>query len=253
MSNFNSVFKGNTTLENQLYHTVNLSYYKFSLFRNLNLHLNTSFNKKVEQFKNVTLLQGIDQYSTPIMLNLPEHIWSVNGLISKKINKIRYKLQGHFRYNDFYQILNNETHLNESKTVSTTVSAETFFKKFPNIEIGYKKDFNAYKSFNTTNNFENNNVFVNAQYDFLNDFIFKADYAFDNYHNISSNTKHTFDTANASLFYQLENSPWGFEINATNLFNTRFKQQNSFNSFLISDIKTYILPRIIMFKVAYKL
>ncbi|MCH7524571.1 MAG: hypothetical protein IIC74_06070, partial [Bacteroidetes bacterium] len=50
-----------------------------------------------------------------------------------------------------------------------------------------------------------------------------------------------------------EDSAWGFEITATNIFNTTFKEQNSFNSFLISDTKTFILPRIIMFKIAYKL
>ncbi|WP_223266342.1 carboxypeptidase-like regulatory domain-containing protein [Gelidibacter gilvus] len=253
LNNFNSVYKGNATLENQLYHTVSLNYHKFSLFRNLNLNLNTNFNKKVEHFKNVTQLQGIEQYSTPVFFDLPEHSWSVNGAISKKINKIRYKLRSNFNYNDFYQILNDDTDLNISKSVSSTVSAETFFKKLPNIDIGYKKDFNAYRSSNVISNFENDNFFAILQYDFLRDFIFKADYAFDSYHNKSNNTKNTFDTANASLFYQLEDSPWGFEINATNLFDMRFKQQNSFNSFLISDSKTFIMPRIIMFKVAYKL
>lgn len=232
---------------------MSLNYHKFSLFKNLNLHLNTNFNKKVEHFKNVTQLQGIEQYSTPVFFDLPEHSWSVNGAISKKINKVRYKLRSNFNYNDFYQILNEETHLNSSKSVSSTVSAETFFKKLPNIEIGYKKDFNVYRSSNVISNFENDGFFAILQYDFLRDFIFKADYAFDSYNNKSNNTKNNFDSANASLFYQLEDSPWGFEINATNLFDMRFKQQNSFNSFLISDSKTFIMPRIIMFKVVYKL
>ena len=84
-------------------------------------------------------------------------------------------------------------------------------------------------------------------------FIVKADYSFDTYINKTTAVTNTFDTANASLFYQVEDSPWGFEVNATNLFNVTFKQQNSFSSFLISDSKTYISPRIIMFKVAYKL
>ncbi|TDU43734.1 outer membrane receptor protein involved in Fe transport [Gelidibacter sediminis] len=252
LNNFNSVYKGNTRLENQLYHSVNLSYFKFSLFKNLNLNLNTSFNKKVTHFKSVTQLQGIEQFNTLIMFDQPEHNWNLSGQISKKINKIRYKLRSNFRYNDFYQILNDDTRLNSSKSVSSTISAETFFKSYPNIEVGYKKDYTTYRSYNIISNFENDNLFVNLQYDF-NNFVFKADYAFDSYHNKSNNTKNTFDTANASLFYQLEDSPWGFEINATNLFDTRFKQQNAFNSFLISDSKTFILPRIVMFKVAYKL
>ena len=40
LSNFNSVFRGNATLENQLYHSASLSYYKFSLYKNLNFNFN---------------------------------------------------------------------------------------------------------------------------------------------------------------------------------------------------------------------
>ncbi len=252
VTSFNSVFKGNSDLENQLYHSVSLSYYKFSLFKNLNLNLNTIFNKKVEHFKNVTQLQGIEQFSTQILFNEPEYSWNVSGGIAKKINKVRYKLRSRFNYNDFFQIVNDETSLNISKSVSSTASAETMFKNYPNLEIGYTKDFNNYRSRQNKNAFENDNFFVNLQYDYL-DFIIKLDYSFDSYTNKNNNIQNTFETANASLFYQVEDSPWGFEINATNIFNTEFRQQNSFSDFLISDSKTFILPRIIMFKIAYKL
>ncbi|NCO63740.1 MAG: carboxypeptidase regulatory-like domain-containing protein [Flavobacteriales bacterium] len=253
LNSFNSVFKGDTTLENQLYHSVNLSYYKFSLFKNLNLNINTSFNKKVKHFKSVTQLQGINQFNTQILFDEPEYNWNLSGRISKKINKIRYNLSSRFSYNDFYQILNSDTNLNISKSFSSTFSIETFFKNYPNIELGYTKDFSNYRSIGTITNFENDRFFVNLEYNFLKDFILKADYSFDHYKNKNSTVNNTFDTANASLFYQKEDSPWGFEINATNLFNVTFKQQNSFNSFLIIDRKTFILPRIMMFKIAYKL
>jgi len=253
LSNFNSVYRGNNQLENQLYHSATLSYYKFSLFRNLNLNLNTSFNKRIKSIKTVSELNGIESFNTTIMFNQPEHNWMVSGRISKKINKIRYNLSSRFSYNDFYQILNNETNLNISKSIASTIGIETSFKNHPNLEINYTKDFNTYKALNNISKFENDQLEVILEYDFLNDFIFKADYTFDNYNNKSQNTKTTFDTANASLFYQAEDSPWGFEVNATNLFDVKFKQQNSFNAFVISDSRTFILPRIVMFKVSYKL
>lgn len=253
LSNFNSVYKGNNQLENQLYHSATLSYYKFSLFKNLNLNFNTSFNKRIESIKTVSELNGIESFNTTIMFDQPEHNWTVSGRISKKINKIRYNLSSRFSYNDVYQILNDETNLNVSKSIASTIGVETSFKNHPNLEINYTKDFNTYKALNNISNFENDQLEVILEYDFLKDFIFKADYTFDNYNNKSLDTKTTFDTANASLFYQVEDSPWGFEINATNLFDTRFKQQNSFNAFVISDSRTFILPRIVMFKVSYKL
>jgi len=94
---------------------------------------------------------------------------------------------------------------------------------------------------------------ANIEYDFLEDFILKIDYTFDKYQNKANNIDTIFDNANVSLFYQKENSPWGFEITTNNIFDTTFKQQSSFSSFLISDSKTFILPRIILFKIIYKL
>ena len=253
LSNFNAVFKGDTTLENQLYHSVILSYYKFSLFKNLNFNISSSYNKKIKSFKTVTQLQGIEQFSTAILFDRPEESWNLNTRFSKKIKKLKYNISAHYSYADFYQLLNGQTHLNISKSISSTFSIETSFKQHPNVEVGYIKDFNNYRSFGGENNFDNDRFFFNLEYDFLKNFILKADYSFDAYNNKSANVKNTFDTANASLFYQIEDSPWGFEINASNLFDVGFKQQNSFNSFLISDSKTFILPRIIMFKLAYKL
>ena len=252
LSSFNSVFRGNTNLENQLYHSASLSYYKFSLFKNLNLNIGTSFRKTVESIKTVTQLDGIEQFNTPILFYRPEHNWNVNGRISKKIKRIRYSLDANFRYNDFFQLLNDQVGLNVSRTLSSTVTIETSFKKLPNLELGYTKDFSNYRSFGNENKFKNDRVSANLEYDFLRDFIFKADYSYDVYRNISADVKNTFDTANASLFYQVEDSPWGFEVNATNLFDVGFRQQNSFNDFLISDTQTFILPRIVMFKIAYK-
>ncbi|MDG5491168.1 carboxypeptidase-like regulatory domain-containing protein [Psychroserpens sp. SPM9] len=252
LSSFNSVFRGNTTLENQLYHTVSLSYYKFSLFRGMNFNVSTNFNKRIKTLKAVTQLQGIEQFSTQILFDLHEHNWSISSRLSKKIKKVKFNLSARFGYSDFYQILNEQTNLNISKTISSTLSFETSFKNHPNIEVGYTKDFNNYRSFGEPNKFENDRFFMFLEYNFLRDFIFKAYYSYDAYANKSQNINNTFDTANASLFYQVEDSPWGFEINATNLFNVGFKQQNAFNSFLISDSRTFILPRIVMFKLAYK-
>lgn len=253
LSNFNSVFRGNNQLENQLYHSATLSYYKFSLFRNLNFNLNTSFNKRTKTIKNVSELNGIESFNTAIMFDQPEHNWTLSGRVSKKINKIRYNLSSRFSYNDFFQILNNETNLNISKSISSTIGIETSFKKHPNLEINYTKDFSNYKANGLENKFENDRFEVILEYDFLKDFIFKADYTFDNYNNKSQDINSTFDTANTSLFYQKEDSPWGFEINATNLFDVKFKQQNSFNAFVISDNRTFIFPRVLIFKVSYKL
>ena len=87
LSNFNSVYRGNNQLENQLYHSATLSYYRFSLFKNLNLNFNTSFNKRIESIKTVSELNGIESFNTAILFDQPEHNWMLSGRVSKKLIK----------------------------------------------------------------------------------------------------------------------------------------------------------------------
>ena len=101
--------------------------------------------------------------------------------------------------------------------------------------------------------FINNEFFINLDYVFLKDFTLKVDYSRFDYQNEGAGIVNISDIANASIFYQKEDSPWGFEFEATNLFNIQFKQENSFSDFLISNQSTFVLPRILMFKLSYKL
>jgi len=253
LSNFNSVFKGDANLSNTLYHTASLSYRRFSLFRGLNYSLITTYNKRVKSIKNTIQLQGIEQFSTPIMFDQPEQALSVSGRVSKNIKKLKLKFNSRWSYNDYYQIVNLNTSLNSSKNFNNTISLETNFKNHPNIEVGYKHATSNYKSRGNLTQFLNTSFFTNLEYDFLNDFIFKADYSLDTFNNKTTNNTNQFDMANASLFYQTEDSPWGFEVSASNIFDVKFRQTNNFSNFLIQDSKTFVLPRIIMFKVIYKL
>ena len=253
LNNFNSVFKGDANLSNTLYHTASVSYRRFSLFRGLNYSLITTYNKRIKSIKNTIQLQGIEQFSTPVMFDQPEQALSVSGRVSKNIKKLKLKFNSRWSYNDYYQIVNLNTSLNSSKNFNNTLSLETNFKNHPNIEVGYKHATSNYKSRGNLTQFLNTSFFTNLEYDFLNDFIFKADYSLDTFNNKRTNNTNQFDMANASLFYQTEDSPWGFEVSASNMFDVKFRQTNNFNNFLIQDSKTFVLPRIIMFKVIYKL
>jgi len=253
LTNFNQVFRGNSELANEKFHSLSLNYYKFSLFRGLNLNANLAYNKKTQSIKNTTQLQGIEQFRTLTMFNLPEN--SVTGMFnfSRKIKDIKYSVQASGSYNEFFQIVNGNTSMNISKTLNATGKIETFFEKAPNLEAGYTYSPSTFVTSFSTANFTNNEIFVNLQYDFLEDFQFKTNYSRFDCKNKDANISDVFDIANTSLFYQKEDSPWGFEVQVTNMFNTTFKRSNSFSDFLISDQTTFILPRIILFKLSYKL
>ena len=110
-----------------------------------------------------------------------------------------------------------------------------------------------WKEIANTSKFITTQPFINIDYNFLEDFIFNFDYTKSNYQNKTLGQKNTYEIANATLSYKKENSAWSYKITAQNLFNAKFKQSNSFSDFLISDTKTFILPRIIMFSIGYNL
>ena len=253
LNSFNSVLRGNPALQNQRIHSYSLTYYKFSLFRGLNLNTGIFYNRASQSIKNTTALDGIDQFVTYTMFNEPENSVRANFSFSKKINTIKLGVETNANYNEFFQLVNNDVSKNFSRSFSLEGNMETFFEVWPNIEIGYSYEPSTFATLNNRNQFANSEFFAIIDYSFLTDFDFKADYRRASYENKGQNLMNTFDLANASLFYQKEDSPWGFELSATNVFDVQFKRQNSFSDFLISDQTTFIMPRIVMFKIAYKL
>ncbi|MFO7672240.1 MAG: hypothetical protein R6V74_00880, partial [Lutibacter sp.] len=154
---------------------------------------------------------------------------------------------------DYLQKINSDFVTNQNNSLGYELSVKTLFDKFPTVEIGFKQNIVNYISSNQTTKFITNEPYLTIDYDFLKGFIFSFDYENYSYQNKNFNQKNTYQLANATLSYKNEDSAWSFKIDAQNLFNVKYKNDNSFSSYIISDSKTYILPRIIMFSIGYNL
>jgi len=253
LSNFNSLYRGNISLENSLAHQASLHYYKFNLLKGIFINARINYNKRVRSVRNDVVLEGINQINTSIYTNLPENIFSMNASFSKKINQIKYTIRGNTSFSDYSRIINNNTQNYNSTIYSYSLGAETFFKKLPNLEAGISQSFNNFSSLDFNNNFTQINPYAILEYNFLNDFFLKADYKFTYYENKNNNEFNTFQIGGASLFYNKEDSPLGFEIEIKNAFDVGFINNNSFSQFIINDSKTFIQPRTVVFKISYKL
>lgn len=250
--NFNSIYQGNETLQNELYHHLQLRYYRFNMYKDIFYNLDASYQVKEENFKNKTTTQGIDFISSPVMSDFRDKVWNFSGNLKKGFGNYKFSVQGNLQLVDYERPINTEIVVNASNKYSFGSGVETRFKNFPNFEFGYTKSISEYRA-NTNVEFQTDVISAYVEYDFFKDFIFKADYRYENYVNKTFDSSSTFDVANASVFYQKEDSLWGFEVSASNIFDVEFKQRNSFSSIIVSDEKTFILPRIIMFKILYRL
>ena len=252
LNSYNTVTKGNDSLDHELYHSLRAWYTKFSLYKGIVMNANISFNKKIKGIQYRSQLQGINQFTEPYLINNPETNWALSTSIKKKIRKLTAKISGSLNFSNYFQTVNQQTFKNKSNTQSLGIEFGTNFKKWPNVEIGYKKDFSKYFSAYNTSDFSNENPYFNIDYDFLNGFIFSADYSRNNYKDDFGHVNR-YEMANTSLFYQKEDSAWGFKISGSNILGVTYKNQNSFSDYIISDTKIYIMPRIWLFTVSYKI
>ncbi len=251
LQSYNTVFRGNSLLQNEQFHTANLRYNKMNLYKGIVWNGMLNYTKKVKTTRNEIVLNGINQFSTPILTDNPETNWRFNGYISKKIYRFNLKLNSNLNWFNYIQNLNNITTENNRNSQNIGITFKTAYKKWPDLSIGYNKGFSQFSGI-TKSNYKSDELNADVEFTFIKYFIFKLDYQ--NLKNTnSSNQNNFYDIANTSLRYQKKNSPFGFEIFINNLLDNKIKNEYSFSDFLITQQKTYLLPRVFMLSVSYKL
>lgn len=251
LQNYNLVYKGNALLQNERYHTANLRYSKMNLYRGITWNGMASFTKKVKTIRNEIQLDGINQFNTPILSDNPETNYNVNGSFSKKIYRFSLRFNTNLSWFNYFQTINNIENLNNRNNQRVGVLLKTAHKKWPGFSIGYTKGFSQFSGL-TKSNFETDALTADADVTFLKFWTYK--FSYENLKNTNNNNQSNFyDIANTSLRYQKKNSPFGFELLVNNLFDNKVKNDYSFSDYLISERTTFVLPRVFLFSVSYKL
>jgi hypothetical protein len=253
LQSYNSVFKGNENIENNLYHAARIYYSRFSLYRGIMLHASVNYNKQIKGVRSTVDFNDINQFLTVKMFDNPSEALRGNIHLEKSIKNIKYKFDVGFNTSKYVQELNNNLQTNKNNTYDYEIGFETLFDDFPTIEVGLKRNIGRFTSSTNTSKFITTEPFITIDYDFLKGFIFNLDYRKSIYENKDLGQKNTYEIANATLTYKKENSAWSYKITAQNMFNAQFKQSNRFSDYVISDTKTFILPRIILFSIGYNL
>lgn len=251
LQSYNSVFKGNALLENERYHLASIRYSKMNMYRCIMVNINASMNKKVKTTRKVIELDGINQFNNPILTDNPEANYRFFGSISKKIYRFSLKLDTNLSWFNYIQELNSEITTNNRNNQELSVSIKTAYKKWPDFSIVYTKGYSQFNGI-TKSNFDTDVINADFKITILKNWILKIEYY--NLKNID-NSKQTnfFEIANSSLRYQKKNSAFDFELSANNLFDVKAKNDFSFSDFIISQRSTFVLPRIVLLSVSYKL
>lgn len=252
LTNFNAVFMGDDSIENTLYHNFSLRYYRFSMYRKMNITASFNYRKKERSIKKATTLAGIESITIPISFNQPEHNMRFNTGVSKKIKKIKYFFKSAFNYDVYNQLTNNLIKKNKLNSNKFTFGATSYFKNLPNVALNFSRGYDKFRIEQLTTKYVTNELWFDIAYDYKG-FIFKTDYSFTQNKNKRTQLKNNYEQANVSLFYQKKNCAWGFELAVRNLLDQKHKLHNFFSDYLITEQLTMVFPRTIMFQLSYKL
>ena len=250
LQNYNLVFKGNALLANEQFHNANLRYQRTNMYRGITVNAVVDYNKKIKSIRNTIQLVGIDQFTTPIITDNPETTWRLNGSFGKKIYRFNFKINPTLNWFNYIQTINNSTTSTNRNSQNLGFSIRTAYRKWPDVSLGYKKGYNQLIGI-TNSSYTTDEFNGDFEISFLKSFNFKFEY--ENYKNNSSNRSNFFEIANTSVSYQKKNKPLLFKIFVNNLLNNKIKVSNSFSDYLITEQKTYILPRVFMLSISYKL
>nr|WP_322626269.1 hypothetical protein [uncultured Flavobacterium sp.] len=259
LSAYNTIYKGNDSTTVQKYHNVSLYYHKVDIYRGLTIFGTTVFNKNTSAYRNSSLLETVSVNNTLFLnrvdlfgqISRPETQGSVLGEIEKRLGKISVSGSFGFNFSTYYQELNSVIRKYNQTSDFTGVTLRTSHKKWPNIKLELRRSWGKISA-SETYSYNTDFARLSFNHNFSKRFFCDFDYSLTK-NTMAGSSVQTFQNANMSMRYVVPKSAWSFEVTGTNILNNRSNVLNTFSEFSSSSQINYILPRIVMVGVSYKL
>lgn len=252
LSTYNSVFRGNEALENELQHQLTFNFNMSKLYKGETFYMFFRYAKKEMGFVNTVQFQNQNQFLTRVLLEDSEESLSINGHFQKKLKHLKLSWMANARTSNYLQLINDVSQLNSSTSVYSQITAETRFKNYPNVKAGANTQWSEF-TVNAKNSFVTYNYFGALNYTALKNYKIHLDYNLMSFKNRNTVQENTFESLNFSTTYVFPKSPWSVSLSAHNLLDVREKRAGNLNTIIVSDIRTFTMPRLILFRLGYKL
>lgn len=251
LSSYSSVYKGNALQENEVYHYLTTSYSKFSLYRGWTYFLNASYVKKENTRRNEVVFDGINRYLTTVLTNLPEQRANASANVEKRVSEFVLGGNASATWSEYHQSINNTYNKFNRNTQNIGASVRTTFDSIPQLSIRYDRGFNQINAVQKSS-FQTDSYNISIDHEFYKHFIAEASYQKFVNHSAFA-VSNNYEILNASLRYQKKKNPWTFELQGQNLLGAETKVQSSISDYMVSETTYFILPRLVMLSVKYKL
>ena len=255
LNNYNSIFSGDNEIQNAISHSFNLNYFSFNLFNYTNIFARISYNKSIDQIRNLTTFESVVASSSPFNSPFADENFSANTRFQRQFGKIRASLSSRINFSKFNQYISDINNPSSSENFSQTYGAtvRTSFKEAPNVELGYNYSLSNNTLGSVESKFYTKAPFIDVDALILKSFTFRSRYTNNSFSNDRA-VLNEYEFWDASLAYKKDqDSKWEFELKATNLLNTKSQNQSNTGNISISTTEYFIQPRFITFRLVYDL
>jgi len=253
LSNYQTLIAGNRAIESELAHSYTLRYRDFNMYNFTSIFATLSYKKRVNAVKTQSNPTSVDRISEYINMTTPDESISGRVRYSKRFGKFKAVASTNLSYAESYSLNRNKETKATNFTQNHKLALSTRYKNAPNFEIGYKLNISDYTSNSRNNQYITDKPYANIEVSFLKDFIFTADYSYQKFRNLNTNTTDEYSFLSSKLYYQNKGSSWEFILSGTNLLQTTSLDTNSASDFLISSTSYFVQPNYYMLTLKYNL
>ncbi|MDX6746330.1 hypothetical protein SHK09_05945 [Polaribacter sp. PL03] len=251
LNNYNNIYIGNTNLKETFYHFISLIFRNYKTY-GWSFYPSIYYKIRNNQVQNIFNTSTIFNVINPINIDIPNKSLTSNFRVVYNYKYWKATLLTEYTNSNYATFINNNKIKSNNNSFLTRASFRTVYDNKPNIDFSYSQTYkdNTNSLFSAISNLSNLDVAVDYEYE---NWKFKTEYLYNFYKNNATKNTNSFNELNASIFYQKENSRWGFELLGTNIGNNISKLNSTLSANLFSERRSYVFPRTFVIKAIYKL
>lgn len=251
LQDFNSISLGNINLKESSYHIFRLHFKKYQSY-GWSFYPRINYKIIENKIQNKILSNGIYYSNTPVNVVLPEKEFNASTRVVYGYKYWRASLRTSYVNRKYVSFNTGKEFLATNNSFSVSGGFKSMYIKGPNVDVSLSHNYN--RNINLFFNSISDRTKFNLALDYdIGDWQFKAETRYSYFKNKTSKTTNSFNETNASIFYQKENSAWGFELKATNIGNNTHRISSSLSDVLFYETKTALFPRTVFAKIVYKI
>jgi len=252
LNDYNSIQSGNPNLQNALSHNLSLRYFSFNLFNYTNVFAIVNYSKNIDQIRSITNFDNVISTNSFFNSGFADESVTAIGRVQRTFNKIRASLRVNFNYSKNNQFVQGVRSINERFSQNYTPEIRTNFREAPNVILRYGYTITNNNQGTNSTTFKTNAPSVEVDAYILKTFTFRTDYTYTNQSGVGPSQ--SFQTWDASLSYRKDkDAKLEYEVRANNILDIDSNVSNGASNISVFSSETFILPRIVTFRMIYTL